>query len=152
MCVYMGLLKLRDVEMTQKTKLEIIGPYTPEHEVPFWTRDGRVVRIICKDRIGSAPVIGLVGFDGYDEFIVMYTEDGFRNADKSHSRYDLMNAREFPVAREFWVNEFQRGDGYIGVSHLHETKDEAIREREELPGWNWTSTIHVREVLPGEGA
>lgn len=135
--------------MTQ-TKLEIIGPYTPEHPGPFCTRDGRRVRIICHDKIGPLPMLGLVWSEGFDEFMVMYTENGFRNADGSDSRYDLMNAREVPVPREFWINECRRGDGSIGNTYPHETECEASRERQELPHWNWVRTIHVREVLPGD--
>ncbi len=49
--------------MTQK-KLEILGPYTPDHDGPFCTRDGNPVRLITKTE-GSAefPVVGLVADD-----------------------------------------------------------------------------------------
>ena len=133
------------------TKLEIIGPYTPEHEGPFCTRDGRSVRVLCRDSVRDKPIIGLVRSEGYDDFIVELTETGrYRGKDLGDSRYDLMNAREVPVAREFWLNEFKRGDGYIGVSHAHDTELHAINERHELENWNWTRTIHVREVMPGD--
>ena len=124
-----------------ETKLEIIGPYTPEHDGPFCTRDGRSVRIICKDKIGTNPIVGLVGSEGYDEFIVMCTEDGFRNTDKTNSRYDFMNAREVPVAREFWVNEYTNGFGPLKLSE-QAAKDSGVD--------GLLRTIHVREVLPGD--
>ncbi|MFT8953742.1 MAG: hypothetical protein ABF979_15910 [Gluconobacter sp.] len=132
--------------MTQK-KLEIIGPYTPEHEGPFCTRDGRPVRLITKE-------------DGSKEYpVVGYIEEAAHpalwrsNGDTYHKRLrhsenninDLMNAREVPVAREFWVNEY-RNSGWGGV---FETEEKAA---EWKGSFNFIRTIRVREVLPGEGA
>lgn len=143
MCVYMGLLKLRDVEMTQKTKLEIIGPYTPEHPGPFCTRDGVVVEIMTKkDRNGK--VLGYVGDrKGLTEWEATGQFDPTRMSD---TEYDLMSAREVPVAREFWVNEYQ---GNLGIfTQTFDTESLAKRHKSD----SYIRTIHVREVLPGEGA
>ena len=133
--------------MTQKTKLEIIGPYTPEHEGPFCTRDGEVVELKIRNARGKYPVVGYIGDE---ESLSEWTENGLYIGGKETHILNLMNAREVPVAREFWINEFKRADGYIGVSHAYETERKAINERHELENWNWTRTIHVREVLPGE--
>ena len=135
--------------MTQKTKLEIIGPYTPEHEGPFCTRDGRAARIICTNRKSSngTPIVALVD-DGDHEMNRAFNAQGkYCLGDR---KLDLMNAREVPVAREFWVNEFRHGDALIGVTCPHKTECEAARERQEFPVLNWVGTIHVREVLPGD--
>lgn len=56
--------------------------------------------------------------------------------------FDLMNAREVPVAREFWVNEY-----FDGSRSVYSTQEEAQKFIVCLK-----NTIHVREVLPGEGA
>ncbi|MFS8366815.1 hypothetical protein ACJRO0_04875 [Acetobacter oryzifermentans] len=130
-------------------KLKILGPYTPDHDGPFCTRDGRPARIIT--RTGGSekyPVVAII--DGCD-LAGSFEADGSVISIVGPKPDDLMNAREVPVAREFWVNEFKRADGSIGVSHTHETEIKAINERYELPHWNWTRTIHVREVLSGEG-
>lgn len=133
--------------MTQK--LKILGPYTPEHEGPFCTRDGLKARIICRDRYGDWSVVALVS-DGEGESVRLYSERG-RYSSRADNSLDLMNAVEVPVAQEFWLNEFKRADGHIGFSYAHDTELKAINERHELENWNWTRTIHVREVLPGEG-
>ena len=129
--------------MTQKTKLEIIGPYTQEHEGPFCTRDGKRARIICTDRksktLIGCPVVALVD-DGDQELNLAFRKDGKNCA--GNTLYDLMNAREVPVAREFWVNEFKDG-----VSYAYPTEEEAARL---LHGFGFIRTIHVREVLPGD--
>lgn len=130
--------------MTQKTKLEIIGPYTPEHEGPFCTRDGRAARIICTDRRSrnGHSIVALV--DGADnEMNLAFDAQGkYCLGDCS---LDLMNAREVPVAREFWVNEYRNG----AWSGVFETEGKAT---EWKGSYNYLRTIHVREVLPGEGA
>ncbi|MFT9025968.1 hypothetical protein [Acetobacter indonesiensis] len=130
------------------TKLQILGPYTPEHEGPFCTREKTLVEILSKkDRNGK-----ILGYVGDRNGLTEWEGNGqFDPTRMSDTQYDLMNAREVPVAREFWVNEFKRADGHIGVSHAHETELKAINERHELENWNWTRTIHVREVLPGDG-
>ena len=122
-------------------KLKILGPYTPEHPGPFCTRDGRSVRIICTDRKGKPPIIGLVQ-DGGREIIISVDPDGV--AVPMAKYYDLMNAEEVPVAREFWVNEYD-GDK---ATRLHLTEASA---KDWGLGPNYIRTIHVREVLPGDG-
>ncbi|ASL39287.1 MULTISPECIES: hypothetical protein [Acetobacter] len=130
-------------------KLKILGPYTPDHEGPFCTRDGRPVRIIT--RAGGSekyPVVAII--DGCD-LAGSFEADGSVISIVRPKPDDLMNAEEVPEAREFWINEYRRGDGSIGASRPRETECEAARECQELPHWNWVRTIHVREVLPGEG-
>ena len=132
--------------MTQKTKLEIISPYTPEHEGPFCTRDGSPVEVITVKGRGLKRILGYIGDE---DTIAEWREDGTYLLGVK-TPFDIMNAREVPVAREFWLNEFKLADGHIGFSYAHDTELKAINERHELENWNWTRTIHVREVLPGE--
>ncbi|OUJ10312.1 hypothetical protein [Acetobacter sp. DsW_059] len=123
------------------TKLEIIGPYTPEHEGPFCTRDGKSVRILCTDRKGIPPIVGLAQ-DGDMELIVIAGSDGVT---KTMSRnYDLMNAREVRVLREVWLPQFENGD-LLGVPMNTKEKAEVIREANRC-----VRLIHFREVLEGE--
>lgn len=137
MCVYMGLLKLRDVEMTQKTKLEIIGPYTPEHEGPFCTRDGQAIRLITRSE--GHPEFPIVGIVGNDTGALVWDNAGSFFGRGQRDGLDLMNAREVPVAREFWLVSAYVFPDEIDARRFH-TND---MPRSEI--------IHVREVLPGEG-
>ncbi|MBS0988962.1 hypothetical protein JK182_09845 [Acetobacter okinawensis] len=127
--------------MTQK-KLEIVGPYTPEHEGPFCNRKKVPVDIAIKiDRNGK-----IQGYEGDSKDLTKWESNGqFDPTRMSDTEYDLMNAREVPVAREFWVNEY-RDSGWGGV---FETEEKAA---EWKGSFNFIRTIHVREVLPGEGA
>ena len=129
-------------------KLKILGPYTPEHEGPFCTRGKVPVEIaIKKDRHGK-----ILGYRGDDKDLTVWEANGqFDHTRMSDTEYDLMNAREVPEAREFWINEYKRADGSIGLSDTHDTELQAINERHGRENWGWTRTIHVREVLPGEG-
>lgn len=128
--------------MTQKTKLEIIGPYTPEHEGPFCTRDGRRARIICTDRksktLIGCPVVALVD-DGDQELNLAFGKDGKECT--GNTFYDLMNAREVPVAREFWIVEYADGS----LSYPTEKNESAYCRKGGRPD---VHVIHVREVLP----
>ncbi|KXV60253.1 hypothetical protein AD948_05745 [Acetobacter senegalensis] len=116
------------------TKLQIIGPYTPEHEGPFCTRDGRPVRLLTKT--DGSKEFPIVGFIDNEKTSSVWTEYGhFFETHDNHGN-DLMNAREVPVAREFWIY-----DDLIFAS-----------EAAAKANCYWTHRIiHVREVLPGEG-
>ena len=122
------------------TKLEIIGPYTPEHEGPFCTRDKKPVEIITKnDRDGN-----ILGYVGDEKNLTYWCGNGqFDPARMSDTEYDLMNACELPVAREFWVNEYLNAFGEPKLT------EQAAKNAICL---GFIRTIHVREVLPGEGA
>lgn len=116
-----------------KTKLEIIGPYTPEHEGPFCTRDGMPVDLRIRDGRGEYRLIGYIG-----ERTVAATwgRDGEYVIGLYPSPKDLMNAREVPVAREW----------YLFFGAIFDTKEKAIQRA----GGDFSSIIHVREVMPGE--
>lgn len=125
--------------MTQ-TKLQILGPYTPEHEGPFCTRDGNPVRVITRtDGSAEFPVVGLVADDAGP---MAWDDVGSFFGKGQRDELDLMNAREVPAAREFWVNEYHDGFGTPKLTE-QSAKDTAAH--------GFIRTIHVREVLPGEG-
>ena len=126
--------------MTQSTKQEIIGPYTPEHEGPFCTRGGRPVRLIT--RTDGSKEFPIVGFIVGDKTATVWDSVGSYFGGSQIDRLDLMNAREEPVAREFWINQYT--SGRISV---YRSKEEAEQYKDCLLG-----TIHVREVLPGESS
>lgn len=118
-----------------KTKLKILGPYTPEHEGPFCTRGKVPVEIaIKKDRHGK-----ILGYRWDDKDLTVWEANGqFDHTRMSDTAYDLMNAREVPVAREFWV--------VGGLVFLDENEAKRIHTK-AIPK---SEIIHVREVLPGE--
>ncbi|MCP1271254.1 hypothetical protein [Acetobacter cerevisiae] len=138
--------------MTQKTKLEIIGEYRKDHPGPFCTRDGRPVRVLCSDMQNEYSIVAVVLDKDGKETVSTFLDGGRFSKSCVDQGRDLMCAREVPVQREFWLNEFKRGDGTFDVSQAHDTELQAIKEKHQLKCWNWTHTIHVREVLPGEGA
>ena len=57
--------------MTPKTKLEILGPYTPEHEGPFCTRYG--LRLLIPGKInGSLEYPVIAWLDEYDYSVMVF--------------------------------------------------------------------------------
>lgn len=118
-------------------KLKILGPYTPDHNGPFCTRDKVPVEIaIKKDRNGNSW-----GYIGDDTSLTEWQPKGqFDPTRMSDSSYDLMNAEEVPFPRELWI---------IGTTACT-TKDRAETIR-CAAGFPHAAIIHVREVLPGEG-
>lgn len=129
--------------MTQ-TKLEIIGPYTPEHEGPFCTRDGRSVRVLCSDMQNDYSIVAIVEEEDGRETVSTFLDGGQFSRSGEFLGRDLMNAREVPVAREFWINRYPHDDSY----YVYKSEDDARESLAHTIGY----TIHVREVLPGEGA
>lgn len=124
-----------------KTKLEIIGPYTPEHDGPFCTRKKVPIEIEIKiNRNGK-----IQGYEGDSKDLTTWESNGqFDPTRMSDTEYDLMNAREVPVAREFWVNEYAGQDGFF--HNIFENEATANRHKTDT----FLRTIHVREVMPGE--
>ena len=116
--------------MTQKTKLEIIGPYTPEHEGPFAWILGYPKKCLVHSIVEG---VAFITADGQDKPFL--TNVCF-----------IRNACEVPVAREFWVNEYAGKDGLF--HNIFENEATANRHKADT----FLRTIHVREVLPGEGA
>ncbi|ATJ91574.1 hypothetical protein HK16_04955 [Acetobacter senegalensis] len=126
------------------TKLQIIGPYTPEHEGPFCTRDGRPVRLLTKT--DGSKEFPIVGFIDNEKTSSVWTEYGhFFETHDNHGN-DLMNACEVPVAREFWVNEYT---GVVPKNAVAHRDERDARSFENDP--SYIRTIHVREVLTGDG-
>ena len=129
------------------TKLEIIGPYTEDHEGPFCTRDGKSVELRVRDGRGVYPLVGYIGNnESMDGWLVC---GGYEDSQADEDPYDLMNAREVPVAREFWVNEYKSDLGLVQW-YTHQYLTAALAFGEGVP--TYIRTIHVREVLEGEGA
>lgn len=122
-------------------KLKILGPYTPEHPGPFCTRDGRPARVLCTDCAGGWPVVALIA-EGEKELARRFGNDG-SYIWGAISNGDLMNAEEVPAVQEFWVNEYTHA-----VGKIHFTEESA---KEWGVGPSFIRTIHVREVLPGDG-
>lgn len=133
--------------MTQKTKLEIIGPYTPEHEGPFCLGDGRHVRLLTKEE-GSTkfPIVGYIG----DAILpAAWSPHGHcvdrHNRDVHDNTHDLMNAREVSVAREFWLVEHDRKKFQYSAYITEQAAQCVLGNTHDAK-----AIIHVREVLPGD--
>lgn len=89
------------------------------------TRDGRNVRIICTDRVGIFPIIGLISSDSIADFeeIVWYTKEGVCDS-STEKCHDLFFASQ---KYEGWLNVYRHTDteevtfGAI----LHTSREEA---------------------------
>lgn len=83
---------------------------------PVQTRDGHPVRILCTDRKGKYPVVGLVISNYDDDFIRCWPVSGIYDLDRLQ-HLDLINVPPKPV--KYYVNVFRDSDGeiYIGGAH-----------------------------------
>lgn len=85
---------------------------------PVCTRDGRKVRIVCFDRMGNYPIIGLIRKDDIER-IYYFKENGGCTDDFC----ELMMA---PEKKEGWVNVYIKGDDKRASCCIYPTKEEAI--------------------------
>lgn len=110
---------------------------------PVQTRDGRPVRILCTDKKGNYPVVGLVTNNDGSETVNSYRHDGvYYSAGVSDA--DLVNA---PERKERWLNMYppslghsvypefctvrtaadkQAGPNRIGILHIVYEDDKVI--------------------------
>ena len=122
-------------------KLKILGPYTPDHPGPFCTRRREPVDLKIRDGRGNLSLIGYVGEEGDLSY---WPKDGrYDDTGMSDTEFDLMNAEEAPVAREFWL---------VGCN-MYETREAAEDYIANIHRITLSrlEIIHVREVLPGDG-
>ena len=83
------------------------------------TKSGDSVRIICTDRLGEFPVIGLVRTDNVEK-VTSYTNSGHVCRGKP-LECDLIFA---PERKEGWVNVYQE-DNRLRCGNIYDTKSEA---------------------------
>lgn len=81
------------------------------------TRDGRDIRIICFDRKGKAPILGLIEIL-LDESILSFSSDGKYFIGEEESHYDLFMA---PVRKKGWINVYP--DCQVTMSSSKEEAD-----------------------------
>ena len=83
---------------------------------PVQTKDGRKVRMICTDRKGPYPLVGLT--DPGEEWLHTWTKDGKFYKDSTEPKpTDLINAPETHV---YWMNIYQDRS-----CNLYPTKEDA---------------------------
>ena len=101
------------------------------------TRDGRKVRIICTDRVGIFPIIGLISSDSIADFeeIVWYTKEGVCDS-STEKCHDLFFA---PEKREGWINIYKQGNLRISDLEVWETKEIAKKWSNE----NCVATVKI---------
>ena len=89
------------------------------------TGDGREARIICTDRLGAYPVIGLVRTDKV-ETVLFYTDTG-RIYPEMLSGYDLFFD---PERKEGWVNLYKSEEELYTGKVIYSTKKELYPGKE----------------------
>ena len=93
---------------------------------PVCTRDGRKARIICFDRKGGTPIVGLIQEDGF-ETVATFTESGLCLI---NGAYNLMM---LPEKKEGWVNVYKE--------RVYKSKEEAVKNKYD--GCTYIDTIKV---------
>lgn len=98
----------------------------PERKVV--TRDGRDVRIICTDRKGKCPIVGLVkADDDIDEILISIRENGCEMNGNSISCFDLFFV---PTKHVGWTNVYKNSFGQLllGSNFPYKTEEEARKD------------------------
>ena len=83
------------------------------------TRDGKRVRIVCADRLGEFPIVGLVRTDKVEK-VTSYKSSG-RVYREVPSEGDLFFA---PERKEGWVNVYCQDNRYL-CGNVYNTESEA---------------------------
>lgn len=88
------------------------------------TRDGRSVRIVCTDMIGTSyPILAICRVDATHDCYYSYTLNGKHNLGVD-SRLDLFFA---PEKRSGWINIYDRtGDAHASRC-IYDTEEEALK-------------------------
>lgn len=88
------------------------------------TRDGKSVRIICTDMIGTSyPILAVCRVDATHDCYYSYTLNGKHNLGVD-SRLDLFFA---PEKRSGWINIYDRtGDAHASRC-IYDTEEEALK-------------------------
>lgn len=89
------------------------------------TRDGEPVRIICYDKEGEQPIVGLVN----NSQVCCYYLDGTHNRNFKHSGMDLMLKVE---TKEAWINIYDDNCGFYKHNSEHEAKENIARDRKYI--------------------
>ena len=93
------------------------------------TRDGKSVRIVCTDMIGTSyPVLAICRVNPTHDCYYSYTLNGKHNLGVD-SRLDLFFAPEKHTA---WTNIYKSEDGVYANSGLFESKEEALENSYSL--------------------
>lgn len=88
------------------------------------TRDGRDVRIICTDRKGKCPIVGLAKADDDSEILISIRENGCEINENSISCFDLFFV---PTKHVGWTNVYKNSFGqlYLDSNFPYKTEEEA---------------------------
>ena len=109
-CWQMGWLKQYEDAEEKKLNLKPFDLQKAREGKPVCTRDGRKARIICFDRKGGTPIVGLIQEDGF-ETVATFSERGLCLI---NGAYNLMMLTE---KKEGWVNVYK--------NQIHDTPESA---------------------------
>lgn len=88
------------------------------------TRDGRSVRIVCTDMIGTSyPILAICRVDATHDCYYSYTLNGKHNLGVD-SRLDLFFA---PEKRSGWINIYDRTRDAHASRRIYDTEEEALK-------------------------
>ena len=88
------------------------------------TRDGKDVRIVCTDMIGTSyPVLAICRVDATHDCYYSYTLNGKHNLGVD-SRLDLFFA---PEKRSGWINIYNRTGDAHASRRIYDTEEEALK-------------------------
>ena len=101
------------------------------------TRDGRPVRILCTDAVGTHPIIALIRSLDNEDYPWRFRMDG-AILENEENDSDLFFA---PEKIDGWVNVYKQSEDYIRTGCMvFKTKEEAMKS---INGEYYIATIHI---------
>lgn len=104
------------------------------------TRDGKSVRIVCTDMIGTYTVVAICKMDATYECCYSYTNIGKLHIIED-TQLDLFFA---PEKHEGWINIYKDGDIYLpGVARFYMTEKEAKANSVKKGYYDYVATVKI---------
>lgn len=104
------MFKLKDLFEEEKDYMEIPFDFDKAKEgLPVKTKSGYDVRIICWDKLGDHPIVGLIKRNSDKENVVIYDRFGI----PVNSPVEVDSLILVAKKRKVWVSIYQDENGYI---------------------------------------
>lgn len=106
-----AMVKLKDLFEEEKDYMEIPFDFSraKDENLPIKTRSGYDVRIICWDRLGEYPIVGLVKRNEETENVMLFDRFGLPMASPVETECLVCLVKK----RKIWVSVYLDENGYV---------------------------------------
>ena len=116
-----------------------LGEYKKNPNRKVITRDGRSVRIICTDMIGTYRVVAICKLTPICECCYSYTDDGKLNV-RVDTHLDLFFA---PEKKEGWLNLYKNENGRVTIGTVYPIESEESAKKIASTNKDYVATCKI---------